>query len=295
MATQKNISARIDGQRLGLGWLDGLTMLDNRSAVSTKWHTHPNMEILFLLKGEMHYELDASPMQTVTSGTFFVIPQNLRHRAFEDIGEPAVKLGMNVKPASNRKSPFALFSPHEFQSFRDELLGKALRPLPCSRAMLAIVKQLLSFAEQPQPADALTLVKLRADCCELFCACAQICRSGNAFPRTGGMLMEEAVRFLEERYAGHVSIGDLISHMGYGRTQLYTLFKRQTGITPNDYLLRFRIRQAQKFLTETDWPVEKISRQTGFSSAQYFCETFKRFTGYRPGRYRLEKKGQEAK
>ena len=45
---------------------------------------------------------------------------------------------------------------------------------------------------------------------------------------------------LEANYSKKIDADDLIRHMGYGRTQLYTLFKKHTGLTPNEYLVRLR-------------------------------------------------------
>ena len=71
-----------------------------------------------------------------------------------------------------------------------------------------------------------------------------------------------------------------------GRARLFELFKRQTGLSPNDYLLRFRIRKAQELLVQTDLPVREIARRIGMPDSGYFSIMFKRQTGHTPTTYR---------
>ena len=70
------------------------------------------------------------------------------------------------------------------------------------------------------------------------------------------------------------------------RSRMFDLFKAQTGRTPNDYLQRLRIEQAQEQLTQTDRTVTEIALATGFSSGQYFSTVFARYMGVSPTDFR---------
>ena len=98
--------------------------------------------------------------------------------------------------------------------------------------------------------------------------------------------MEDAVKFLEDHYAERIRIVDIVRHIGYGRARLFELFKRHTGLSPNDYLLRFRIRKAQDLLVQTDLSVREIARRIGMLDSSYFSIMFKRQTGRSPSSYR---------
>ena len=82
---------------------------------------------------------------------------------------------------------------------------------------------------------------------------------------------------LEANYSKKIDADDLIRHMGYGRTQLYTLFKKHTGLTPNEYLVRFRIATAQELLNQRT-PIEDVASAVGFSSLRYFKQVFLKYT-----------------
>ena len=64
--------------------------------------------------------------------------------------------------------------------------------------------------------------------------------------------MEEALRYIEANYAHSVNIQVIADHLNIERTYLYRLFKDITGVSPQEYLLDYRIRRACSLLKETD-------------------------------------------
>ena len=59
-------------------------------------------------------------------------------------------------------------------------------------------------------------------------------------------------------------------------------FKEIYGVTPHQYLLELRIRQAKLLLSERAATVTAVSEACGFSSVYHFCRAFKQFTGMTP-------------
>ena len=65
-----------------------------------------------------------------------------------------------------------------------------------------------------------------------------------------------------------------------------TVFKRETGRSIIDYLLKRRIDEAKKYLMDTTLPLPRIAELCGFSDYNYFCRVFKKRTGFTPTAYR---------
>ena len=63
-------------------------------------------------------------------------------------------------------------------------------------------------------------------------------------------------------------------------------FKAATGLSLNEYLLNQRIAGAKSLLASTPKKVAEVALETGFGNASYFCQQFKRVTGYTPNEYR---------
>ena len=59
-------------------------------------------------------------------------------------------------------------------------------------------------------------------------------------------------------------------------------FQKVLGMSPNEYLIRYRIARAMQLLADTDDPVLKIAFDCGFGSSSRFYELFKQRTGDTP-------------
>jgi AraC-like DNA-binding protein len=60
------------------------------------------------------------------------------------------------------------------------------------------------------------------------------------------------------------------------------------GVSPIQYLNRYRVEQAKSLLSESDKSMEQIARQIGSSSQNYFSYLFRKTTGTTPRAYRLK-------
>ena len=56
-SSYEHLSGRLDANDIGLGWLDGITVLESVKAVSTRPHAHMHTEVIFCLKGELSYRI----------------------------------------------------------------------------------------------------------------------------------------------------------------------------------------------------------------------------------------------
>ena len=63
------------------------------------------------------------------------------------------------------------------------------------------------------------------------------------------------------------------------------LFKSAYGISPKQYLLELRTRQAKQLLLEKSLTVTAIADACGFASVYHFCRAFKGMTGQTPTEY----------
>lgn len=82
--------------------------------------------------------------------------------------------------------------------------------------------------------------------------------------------------FLEKHYAENISMELLARRASVSRATLYRMFRRATGGSPLEYLLRLRLRHASALLLNTTLPVGEIALRTGFSDSNYFSRLFRR-------------------
>lgn len=67
---------------------------------------------------------------------------------------------------------------------------------------------------------------------------------------------------------------------------LARLFKKETGMSLGEYLLRKRIKKARELLTKTDLPVNTIAMKVGYMNFAYFTKLFREESGITPTEYR---------
>ena len=292
ISSYEHLSGRLDADDIGLGWLDGVTVLESVKAVSTRPHAHLHTEVIFCLKGEFSYRIDAVGEASLGAGMGLVIPARTRHALLGDVDTPGKRLGFHLFAQMVSGRRFAIFTSADYANFRNTLLANACRPFKMPSAQIAAVKRLSEFlapgSAVPSSAE-MGLVRLL--CCSILYDTVNAL-SGPPIP-VRPQLMEDAVKFLEDHYAERIRIADLVRHIGYGRARLFELFKRHTGLAPNDYLLRFRIRKAQELLAKTTRPVHEVARLVGIPDPGYFSTLFKRQTGHSPASCRQADEASE--
>ncbi len=90
-----------------------------------------------------------------------------------------------------------------------------------------------------------------------------------------------AIFYIKGNYANDISVSSIAEKLGIGRTYFSWLFHRETGMTPQTYLLRYRISQACKLLN-MEMSVTQASSQCGFNSPVNFSIQFKKIVGITP-------------
>ncbi len=84
------------------------------------------------------------------------------------------------------------------------------------------------------------------------------------------------------------TVGSLAHSVGMSRSAFAQRFRELVGVSPLDYLARWRIQAAARTLRTTDRTIGSIATDLGFSSDSVFSRTFKRMTGTTPSTFRAE-------
>jgi len=77
----------------------------------------------------------------------------------------------------------------------------------------------------------------------------------------------------------------LAERMNMSRSNYYRKFESVTGISPNSYIVKFRINKASELMKESEYSVSDISYMVGFPNSAYFSTIFKKENGVSPSQY----------
>lgn len=68
--------------------------------------------------------------------------------------------------------------------------------------------------------------------------------------------------------------------------QLFRLFKRHLGLSPQQYIEQQRMVYAKRLLSVNRLTVKEVAAQSGFTNPLYFSRRFQKATGLSPSQYR---------
>jgi signal transduction histidine kinase/DNA-binding LacI/PurR family transcriptional regulator/DNA-binding response OmpR family regulator len=110
--------------------------------------------------------------------------------------------------------------------------------------------------------------------------------------RRGGLctetqrLVRKAMAYVHAHYSEQVSLTDMAAYVGLSEQHLIRSFRSEIGVTPIDYLKRYRIGQAKALLEEGERSVTDVASEVGFSTSSYFARVFRSEVGVSPSAYR---------
>ena len=96
--------------------------------------------------------------------------------------------------------------------------------------------------------------------------------------------------YVAEHHAAPISRDEISAALKVSPNYLSRIFRRDTGMTPWQYLNQYRVVQAQKLLLSSELSVTEVAQHVGFNDPAYFVRVFHKETGKAPLQYRKSAK-----
>ena len=104
--------------------------------------------------------------------------------------------------------------------------------------------------------------------------------------RSTEIYLEKSIEYIDKNYADNIKINDIANYIGINRSYLTHIFKKNINISPQEFLLNYRIDKACALLKSSDLSVKAVSKSIGYSDPLTFSKIFKKVKGESPKNYR---------
>ena len=106
--------------------------------------------------------------------------------------------------------------------------------------------------------------------------------------------LKGAVELIRKNYTVPFGVNDLCQRINITRSYLYKLFIHHYGVSPSEYLVKFRLEKAREIMDSGHSSVDSLAERTGFASQSYFTKRFRETYGMPPREY-MRRADQEGK
>lgn len=118
-----------------------------------------------------------------------------------------------------------------------------------------------------------------------------LCNLVSATSVSGALELEHgvvctAIDYIKAQHMLDLPVEAVARHVAMSPSHLSRLFKKQTGYSPYEYLVKVRLDNAKSLLKKTTLPIAQIAADTGFNSASNFIYAFHKHMGISPSKFR---------
>ena len=264
------------------------------SMLMVRWHWHEEIELIYVQSGEAWIKTEDSNV-VLKAGQGMFVNQNLLHSirsSGESDGEvyslrfhPSFLFGTKSQSLDNRYLTPISVSPYLKYLILDD-------STPVFSEMLSLVKQAVTMdLEQPFGYE-LEVKSLLCHFWFLLLANVETIKPDTSSTQVSGFdskRIKTAIRYIEDHHADAVTLEEIADSIHISKSECCRCFKRTLGITPFEYLMKYRIFESARKMQQKEAVAETISdlaASVGFNSPSYFNKIFKKYLKCTPLQYK---------
>lgn len=214
-------------------------------------------DLTIVLRGELEYVVNKSPVTLRTGSVMCLKPDTVRGRL--DGEKPADYISFNFTTDTEISLP--------------TLLEQAV-----SAELLLLIGAYDELRRHSYP-DSREKI-------EHLLACIVLSLEDKVKQKSYNPLTLKIMEYIHTNLSEKITLSDIGKITFFSPIYCDTVFKKETGKSIIDYLIDARITEAKLLLIDEARPLGDVAELVGFDDYNYFSRTFKKRTGYTPGEYR---------
>ena len=243
---------------------------------SSVLHSHPFTELFYVVKGSGHFLINNETFD-VKEDDLIIVNANVTHTEYSKDSNPLeyIVLGIEgmaiLKDIKDGDDSYGEYSILNYKAYKDEVLF--------------YLKKLLKEASEKDELYKEVTHNL------LLLLIINIVRRTSTklvISSTENISKECAYikKYIDNNYSTNITLDSLSELTHMNKFYLVHIFRRFFKVSPINYLITKRLKEAAHLLQSTDLSILNISTSVGFTSQSYFCQIFKKNYNMSPSAYR---------
>ena len=255
-------------------------------------HSHAFCELVIVSHGCAMHRLEDREFP-VTAGDVFLLQGKQRHYFFDrkeldliNIMYDPVAIGLPDNELRRMPGYCALFLLEPTYRRHHRFASRLhLKRVPLAQAEQLAEKMEHECTETSSGYEA----SLRATLLELIVFLSRAYTQTDATEAQALLRVGRVIGAIENDFSKGWTLEELTDIACMSRSNLMLVFRKATGQTPIEYVLRLRIQRAMERLRNTDRTITEIAMEVGFNDSNYFTRQFSRILGESPRHFRQTK------
>lgn len=261
-----------------------LSSYPDYSAVS---HWHKDLEFIVIKKGTMTYNVNGNLID-LTEGSGIMVNSRQLHYGFSPqhkeceficiLLSPQLLSGNewfyqnNIEPVTENSScPYLYLGGEEWQNSILEKLDGLYS----------------SFTVQPeQELPYFALIGMFLSIMKILYEHLDIKNYGMTKESNELICLRNMITYIEEHFTQHITLEKIALAGACCKSRCSLLFKKYLRETPITYIAKLRLQKSLSTLLDSDKSITDIAYEYGFCGTSYYCETFQKYYGISPLKYR---------
>ena len=235
-------------------------------------HSHDYTELFYIIGGDGQFQINES-LFPVRAHQLVVVNPNILHTEVSYAARPLeyIVLGIEGLELTIPGSGEGRYCIYSFPEQNDvlECMQKVLQEMQAGRPEY----QTLCLAYM----DIIMVQLIRS-------ASVSLTQTRSRFPVN--RQCAAARQYIDQHYKESITLDILAEKVSINKFYMAHAFKQEYGVSPINYMILCRIREAKRLLAETDLSLSQIAAVLGFSSSSYFSQSFRNTEGLSPSEYR---------
>lgn len=252
-------------------------------------HFHEDLEFIHITKGNMAYNINGCQVKLYAGDTLMVNSGNI-HYSLATEKEKCCYIIYILRPSlmySSYVVETKYVSPIIENKQLPYILFKANTDLG-SRMRSASERMLRTIPDTFLPGNEFSIIKEFFGVWEIV---MEYCQKNTSFSvkEQAGTTQESFKRmlaYIQNEYRNNITLSDIANAGNVSKSYCNLIFRHYADMTPVESLLRFRAKKVCNYLTSSEMSMSEIACKTGFSSASYMTEIFKRYYKMPPREYK---------